>query len=138
MIAWIEGTIFLMVQGDLCADRFCFLAQRLQARPPRGGRSGRARSADGRPGAPLPAHGRLGRLLRDRERPPRRDRPQPGRRPAGEVPYEWWRDYDPEDALRFDALRLCEVDMIKSDPDRITAGGTDWRFLNELERELKA
>jgi len=28
--------------------------------------------------------------------------------------------------------------MIKSDPDRITAGGTDWRFLNELERELKA
>jgi len=44
----------------------------------------------------------------------------------------------PEDALRFDALRLCEVDMIKSDPDRITAGGTDWRFLNELERELKA
>ncbi len=79
-----------------------------------------------------------GRLLRDRERPPRRDRPQPGRRPAGEVPYEWWRDYDPEDALRFYALRLHDVGMIKSSPKKIIADGTDWRFLNELKRELKA
>jgi NitT/TauT family transport system substrate-binding protein len=27
--------------------------------------------------------------------------------------------------------------MLKSDPKRIIAQGTDWRFLNELKRELK-
>jgi len=28
--------------------------------------------------------------------------------------------------------------MIKSSPQKIIAEGTDWRFLNELKRELKA
>ena len=42
------------------------------------------------------------------------------------------------DAMRFFALRLHEVDMIKSNPQEIIANGTDWRFLNELKRELKA
>jgi hypothetical protein len=28
--------------------------------------------------------------------------------------------------------------MIKSSPQKILAQGTDWRFLNELKRELKA
>jgi NitT/TauT family transport system substrate-binding protein len=55
-----------------------------------------------------------------------------------EVPYNAWRTYDPETTLRFFALRLHEVRMIKSDPNRIIAQGTDWRFLNELKRELKA
>ncbi len=55
-----------------------------------------------------------------------------------EVPYNVWRTYDPEDTLRFFALRLHEVGMIKSDPNRIIAQGTDWRFLNELKKELKA
>ena len=55
-----------------------------------------------------------------------------------EVPYGVWRDYDPEDTLRFYALRLGEVGMIKSTPQEIIAKGTDWRFLNELKRELKA
>jgi NitT/TauT family transport system substrate-binding protein len=27
--------------------------------------------------------------------------------------------------------------MIKSTPQKIIAAGTDWRFLNELRRELK-
>jgi NitT/TauT family transport system substrate-binding protein len=27
--------------------------------------------------------------------------------------------------------------MIKSNPNKIIAEGTDWRFLNELKRELK-
>ena len=44
----------------------------------------------------------------------------------------------PEDSLRFYALRLQEVGMIKSNPKRLIADGTDWRFLNELKRELKA
>ena len=55
-----------------------------------------------------------------------------------EVPYNAWRTYDPEDTLRFYALRLHEVGMIKSTPQKIIAQGTDWRFLNELKRELKA
>ena len=55
-----------------------------------------------------------------------------------EVPYDRWREYDPEDSMRFYALRLHEVGMIKSSPNAIIAEGTDWRFLNELKRELKA
>jgi NitT/TauT family transport system substrate-binding protein len=40
--------------------------------------------------------------------------------------------------MRFYALRLHEVGMVKSTPNQIIAEGTDWRFLNELKRELKA
>jgi NitT/TauT family transport system substrate-binding protein len=55
-----------------------------------------------------------------------------------EVPYDRWRDFDPANAMRFYALRLHEVDMIKSRPNALLAEGTDWRFLNEVKRELKA
>ena len=55
-----------------------------------------------------------------------------------EVPYDKWREYDPEDTIRFYALRLREVGMVKSSPQKIIAEGTDWRFLNEVKRELKA
>jgi NitT/TauT family transport system substrate-binding protein len=55
-----------------------------------------------------------------------------------EVPYGTWREFDPEDTMRFFALRLHEAGMITSTPNRIIAEGTDWRFLNELKRELKA
>jgi NitT/TauT family transport system substrate-binding protein len=55
-----------------------------------------------------------------------------------EVPYGVWREYNPEDSMRFYALRLRDVGMIKSTPNAILAEGTDWRFLNELKRELKA
>jgi NitT/TauT family transport system substrate-binding protein len=54
-----------------------------------------------------------------------------------EVPYNRWREYDPEDTIRFYALRLREAGMIKSNPNKIIADSTDWRFLNELKRELK-
>jgi NitT/TauT family transport system substrate-binding protein len=54
-----------------------------------------------------------------------------------EIPYVW-REFDPDNSLRFFALRLHEVNMIKSTPQQILAEGTDWRFLNELKRELKA
>ena len=53
-----------------------------------------------------------------------------------DVPYGKWRDYDPEDTLRFYALRLHEAGMIRSSPDRIIADGADWRFLREVRREL--
>jgi NitT/TauT family transport system substrate-binding protein len=55
-----------------------------------------------------------------------------------EVPYDKWREYDPEDTLRFYALRMHEAGLIKSSPNKIIAEHTDWRFLNELKRELKA
>ena len=54
-----------------------------------------------------------------------------------DVPYGRWREYHPTDAVRFYALRLHEAKMIKSTPQRILSQGTDWRFLNELRRELK-
>ena len=54
-----------------------------------------------------------------------------------DVPYNKWRVYDPEDSVRFYALRLGEAGMIKSTPQRLIAQGTDWRFLNELKKELK-
>jgi NitT/TauT family transport system substrate-binding protein len=53
-------------------------------------------------------------------------------------PYDKWREYDPEDTLRFYALRMREAGFIKSSPQKIIADSTDWRFLDELRRELKA
>jgi NitT/TauT family transport system substrate-binding protein len=54
------------------------------------------------------------------------------------LPYNHWRDWNHEDTLRFFALRLYEVGIIKTHPNKIIAQGTDWRILNELKRELKA
>ena len=54
-----------------------------------------------------------------------------------ELPYGKWREYNPEDTIRFYALRLYEAGIIKSSPQRIIEQGTDWRFLNELKQELK-
>jgi NitT/TauT family transport system substrate-binding protein len=54
-----------------------------------------------------------------------------------ETPYNKWREYYPEDTIRFYSLRLREAGMIKSNPNRIIAQWTDWRFFNELKRELK-
>jgi NitT/TauT family transport system substrate-binding protein len=54
-----------------------------------------------------------------------------------DVPYNRWREYDPEDTVRFYALRLHEAGMIKNSPQKLIAQGTDWRFFNELRKELK-
>jgi NitT/TauT family transport system substrate-binding protein len=55
-----------------------------------------------------------------------------------ELPFASWREFDAEDTLRFFALRLHEVGMIDSSPNTLLAAGTNWRFINELKRELKA
>jgi NitT/TauT family transport system substrate-binding protein len=55
-----------------------------------------------------------------------------------DLPYDRWWEYDPEDTMRFYALRLHEAGMISSTPNQLIAEGADWRFLNELKRELKA
>ena len=54
-----------------------------------------------------------------------------------ELPYSNWRDFDPEDTIRFFSLRLHEAGIVKSSPNEIIADGTDWRFVNEIKRELK-
>ena len=54
-----------------------------------------------------------------------------------EIPYNRWREYDPEDTVRFYALRLHELGLIKSTPQKIIAQGTNWCFFNELKKEMK-
>ena len=54
-----------------------------------------------------------------------------------DLPYDKWREYDPEDTMRFYALRLRDTGLIKSTPQKIIGDNTDWRFFNELRRELK-
>ena len=55
-----------------------------------------------------------------------------------EIQYREWRNYDPEDTMRFYALLLHEAGMIRRGPNQILADHTNWSFLNELKRELKA
>jgi NitT/TauT family transport system substrate-binding protein len=77
---------------------------------------------------------RAARFLSDRLYEPRF---QIGLNVMKRLPYNRWREADPEDTLRFHTLRLHEVGMIKSTPQKLIAQGTDWRFLNELRKELK-
>lgn len=53
-----------------------------------------------------------------------------------ETPYEKWRDFNPEDTIRFYALRLHELGMTKMSPQEIIEQSTDWRFLEALKSEL--
>ena len=55
-----------------------------------------------------------------------------------EIPYAQWREYDPEDTLRFYALRMHSLGFIKQSPESLVTEISDWRFLNELKKELKA
>jgi NitT/TauT family transport system substrate-binding protein len=59
-------------------------------------------------------------------------------RTLSDARFDRWREFDPEDTMRFYALRMNDVGMIKSTPNQLIAQGTDWRFLKELKRELKA
>jgi len=53
------------------------------------------------------------------------------------IPYDLWHDYNSEDTMRYYALRLHEAGMLNNNPNSLIAEGTDWRFLNELRREMK-
>ena len=77
---------------------------------------------------------RASRYLVDSGRTPRYDLM---RQVLKEIRYDRWRTYNPEDTVRFFSLRLREAGMIRSTPQKIIATGTDWRFLNELKKELK-
>ncbi len=52
------------------------------------------------------------------------------------VSYTAWREFGPEDTLRFYALRLKEAGLVTSTPDELIARATDWRYLDEIKREL--
>lgn len=54
------------------------------------------------------------------------------------LPYKRWREANVEDTIRFHALRLHEVGMLKTTPNELVARGVDRRFLDEIRRELKA
>ena len=54
-----------------------------------------------------------------------------------DIRYDKWREYDPEDSLRFYALRMQETKAISMSPREVIANGADWRFLTEIKRELK-
>jgi NitT/TauT family transport system substrate-binding protein len=54
-----------------------------------------------------------------------------------EIPWASWRELDPEDSLRFYSLWMHEFGQLNATPNQLIAEGTDWRFLNELKRELK-
>lgn len=54
-----------------------------------------------------------------------------------DIPYKRWREYDSADSLRFYALRLHEGGLIKSNPQKLLAQRTDWRFIEQLKKELK-
>ncbi len=59
-------------------------------------------------------------------------------RTLSDLPYDAWETYDPEDTLRFYALRMNEAGIIDATPDSIIASGTDWAPLNQLLKEMKA
>lgn len=54
------------------------------------------------------------------------------------LPYDRWRESDPEDTLRFYSLRLYEVGMLGTSPQRLVTQGTDSRFLRELRKEMRS
>jgi NitT/TauT family transport system substrate-binding protein len=84
---------------------------------------------------------RVARLIMDRAKASDRWKPPPNYdytlQTNKELPYRDWRQYDPDDTVRFFALRLREAGMIKSTPQKIISQATDWRFVNELKKELK-
>jgi NitT/TauT family transport system substrate-binding protein len=47
-----------------------------------------------------------------------------------------WRELDPEETLRFFALRLAEAKLITSTPQQLIAQGTDLAYLRQLRKEL--
>jgi NitT/TauT family transport system substrate-binding protein len=55
-----------------------------------------------------------------------------------DIPYASWRELDPEDTLRFCGLWLHEFGELNSPLNKLIAKGADWRFLEQVKRELKA
>jgi NitT/TauT family transport system substrate-binding protein len=52
------------------------------------------------------------------------------------IPYGNWREYNPEDTIRFYALRMRDIGMIKSTPQQFMDQHADWSFMNDLKKEF--
>jgi NitT/TauT family transport system substrate-binding protein len=78
---------------------------------------------------------RVARYLVDRGFEPRYDI---GLEVLKGLPYKRWREANVEDTIRFHALRLHEVGIIKTAPNELVARSVDRRFLDEIRQELKA
>ena len=63
--------------------------------------------------------------------------PEYAREAIRDLPYGRWREFNPEETVRFYALRLREAEMVKGSPQKLIAQGTDWRILEQLKREMK-
>lgn len=48
-----------------------------------------------------------------------------------------WRDYDPEDTVRYYALRLADAKLLKTSPQQVVADGTDVAYFKQLRKELR-
>jgi NitT/TauT family transport system substrate-binding protein len=48
-----------------------------------------------------------------------------------------WRELDPEETLRFFALRLADAKLVKGTPQQIIAQGSDFAYMRQLRTELK-
>jgi NitT/TauT family transport system substrate-binding protein len=48
-----------------------------------------------------------------------------------------WREYDPEETLRFYSLRLADGKLIKKTPQQIITDGADLAYFKQLRKELK-
>jgi len=53
-----------------------------------------------------------------------------------EIPYDKWRDYSPEDTIRFWALRLKELGIIQYSPREFIDRNTDWTHVSSLKNEM--
>ncbi|MEK6210253.1 MAG: hypothetical protein AABM64_07760 [Pseudomonadota bacterium] len=56
----------------------------------------------------------------------------------GPIAFAHWPDQAPHQIANLGELKLEGGGVIKSNPQKLIAQGTDWRFLNELKKELKA
>jgi NitT/TauT family transport system substrate-binding protein len=49
-----------------------------------------------------------------------------------------WREFDPEETLRFFALRLSDAKLVKKSPQQIIVEGTDFTYFRQLRKDLRA
>ena len=54
------------------------------------------------------------------------------------MPYDAWRTYDPVDSVRFYSLRLKEAGLMDATPEQILDRGTDFRYIEQLRKELRS
>jgi len=54
-----------------------------------------------------------------------------------DIPYGKWREYNPEDTIRFYALRMRETGLIETAPQEFIDRHADWRFIKELKKEFR-